>query len=173
VLQSVADEPVKTRKQPARRSVMRGDYYRKYKPDGEPLLTANAFSKLAKLVAPRALEVMQRLMSSAESETVQLQAAAHILDRAYGKPVQPTQEMLPDWTESYSEADMALAIEAIERRIARHKAQVVVDVQSSTDVPAISTDVLSINSEPSIGLPRTDIDQNSTGTAQDQTGNSE
>ena len=78
---------------------------------------------------PISLETMKRLMSSAESEQVQLQAAAHILDRAYGKPVQPTQEMLPDWTEAYSEEDMALAIEAIERRIARHKAMTVVDVQ--------------------------------------------
>ena len=97
------------------------------------VITVRQFAQLAQLVAPRALETMKRLMSSAESEQVQLQAAAHILDRAYGKPVQPTQEMLPDWTEAYSEADMALAIEAIERRIARHKAQVVVDVPASTE----------------------------------------
>ena len=54
-----------------------------------------------------------------------------------------------------------MAIEAIERRIARHKAQTVTDVPPSTDVKYISTDVSDIKSEPSIGQHRTDIDQQS------------
>ena len=113
-----------------RRSVMRGDYQIRR---DKQVITVRDFKRLAQMVAPRALDVMKRLMSSAESEQVQLQAAAHILDRAYGKPMQLVQEAVADWTESFSEQDMALAIASIERRIARRRASTMVDVQPSTE----------------------------------------
>jgi hypothetical protein len=61
-------------------------------PGGRPARTAAELDLIAqcKEKTPRALEVLERIMESAEKDRDRLTAALAIIERAYGKPVQPT-----------------------------------------------------------------------------------
>ncbi len=59
---------------------------------GRPARTAEEIDLIAacKDKTPQALAVLVRIMERGEKERDQLTAAAMIIERAYGKPVQPT-----------------------------------------------------------------------------------
>lgn len=61
-------------------------------PNGRPKKTAEEWELIAacRAKAPQALDVMVRIMESGENERNQLAAANSIIERAYGKPIQPT-----------------------------------------------------------------------------------
>jgi hypothetical protein len=59
-------------------------------PSGRPKRTEEELDLIAacKVKAPHALEVIDRLMTTAKSDAVQLNAATFVIERAYGKAVQ-------------------------------------------------------------------------------------
>lgn len=57
-------------------------------PNGRPKVDYD-LRKLAQEKTQQALDTIIRLMESAEDESVQLKAAGMILERGYGKPIQP------------------------------------------------------------------------------------
>jgi hypothetical protein len=61
-------------------------------PSGRPKKTAEEWDLInaCKAKAPEALEVMVRIMYSGENERNQLSAAQAIIERGFGKAVQPT-----------------------------------------------------------------------------------
>lgn len=61
-------------------------------PGGRPKKTAQELDLIAacKSKTPDALDVIVDIMSNGEKEATRLQAAQAIIERAYGKPVQPT-----------------------------------------------------------------------------------
>ncbi len=67
-------------------------------PQGRPKRTAQELDLIAacKEKTPRALAVMVRIMEEGENERNQLAAAQAIIDRGYGKAVQPSTVSAPD-----------------------------------------------------------------------------
>ena len=61
-------------------------------PSGRPKKTAEELDLIAacKAKTPDALDVMVKMMTDGEQEKNRLTAAMAIIERAYGKPVQPT-----------------------------------------------------------------------------------
>lgn len=65
-------------------------------PGGRPKKTPEELSLIdaCKAKTPNALEVIERIMLTSDNERNQLQAALAIIERAWGKPVQPTETAL-------------------------------------------------------------------------------
>ena len=79
---------------------------------GRPKKTEAELDLIAacKAKTPSALAVMADIMENGEKEATRLQAALAIIERAYGKPVQPQDVNLSG----------TLLFQAIERRIVQH-----------------------------------------------------
>lgn len=96
----------KTKAKPRGRPIAKGQVLN---PGGRPKKTPQELDLIAacKAKTPQALDVIIEIMEHGEREQVRLAAAMSIIERAYGKPVQPT--------------DVALSgvITSIERRIVK------------------------------------------------------
>lgn len=71
---------------------------------------------IARSLAPDAIERIRQLMGS-ETESVALQAAQHILDRAIGKPVAMSADVT-DRLDEFSDDELDAAISDIKSRLA-------------------------------------------------------
>ena len=81
-------------------------------PSGRPKKTAQEFELIAacKAKTSEALAVILDIMQNGEKEQTRLAAAQSVIERAYGKPVQPQDVSLTG----------SLLFTAIERRIVKH-----------------------------------------------------
>ena len=70
----------------------------KANPTGRPKLTPEEMDLIAacKAKTPEALAVIEKLMTESQSDKVKLSAALSIIERAWGKPIQPTTVSAPD-----------------------------------------------------------------------------